>query len=308
MVEGLNARVLRRSSAPTGLWSRKNHDTSRKILVMKRLPGITERAIVLARGLGTRMRARDPSVQLTPEQQRAADSGVKAMMPLNGRPFLDFILGSLADAGIRFVALVVAPDHRALRRHYEVDAPPRRIRLDFVVQPEPLGTANAVLVTEPWVDRNAFLAMNADNLYPTAVLRELVSLGEPGLPAFEPGDLVASSNISAERIGSFASLEIDEGGYLVGIVEKPGKTDGESRRSRTVSMNCWRFDQRIFSACRKVPKSKRGEFELPEAVGLAVRQGVKFRAFPALGPVLDLSTRADAADVARRLASTIPHP
>src|SRR6185436_9284131 len=113
---------------------------------------MTDRAIVLARGLGTRMRAPDSSAQLTPEQRRAADSGVKAMMPLNGRPFLDFILSSLADAGIRFVALVVAPDHAVLRRYYQADAPPTRVRLDFVVQSEPIGTANAVLVTQAWVD------------------------------------------------------------------------------------------------------------------------------------------------------------
>jgi glucose-1-phosphate thymidylyltransferase len=258
------------------------------------------------------MRAPDSSAQLTPEQQRAADRGVKAMMPLNGRPFLDFILSSLADAGIRFIALVVAPDHALLQRYYQTDAPPTRVRLDFVVQPEPIGTANAVLVTEEWVDRNPFLAMNADNLYPVSVLRQLASLSEPGLPAFEPQALVESSNIPAERIRSFAVLDIDDEGYLVGIVEKPKvglpPEGGSHKSSRYISMNCWRFDHRIFAACREVPKSERGEFELPEAVGLAVRHGVRFRAFPARGPVLDLSTRADAADVARRLASTIPRP
>ena len=182
----------------------------------------TEHAVVLARGLGTRMRAPDSSAELTPEQQRAADTGMKTMMPVNGRPFLDFILGSLADADIRFVALVVAPDHAALRRYYEADGRPSRIRLDFVVQPEPLGTANAVLVTEPWVDGNPFLAMNADNLYPALALRQLTSLQEPGLPAFDAADLVESSNIPPERIRSFAILHVDEQGYLVGIVEKPG--------------------------------------------------------------------------------------
>ena len=272
---------------------------------------MTDRAIVLARGLGKRMRAPDSSAQLTAEQQRAADSGVKAMMPLNGRPFLDFILSSLADAGIRFVALVVAPDHAVLQRYYQTDAPPTRVRLDFVVQPEPIGTANAVLVTEEWVEGNSFLAVNADNLYPVPVLRELVSLSEPGLPAFEPEELVESSNIPAGRIGSFAVLDIDDEGHLLGIVEKPKAVlppEGGSHRTRRISMNCWRFDERIFQACREVPKSERGEFELPEAVGFAVRHGVKFKVFPARGPVLDLSTRADAADVARRLASTIPRP
>jgi hypothetical protein len=43
-------------------------------------------------------------------------------------------------------------------------------------------------------------------------------------------------------------------------------------------------------------------------VGLAIRRGVAFKTFPASGPVLDLSTRADAADVARRLADVSPKP
>jgi dTDP-glucose pyrophosphorylase len=278
----------------------------------------TGRAIVLARGLGTRMRAPDPSVHLTPEQQRAANTGVKAMMPLNGRPFLDFILSSVADAGVPRVALVVAPDHAALRRYYEIEAPPSRIAVDFVVQAEPLGTANAVLAAETWIAGEPFLALNADNLYPVDVLRRLALLSEPGLPAFDAEELVASSNIPPERIGSFAILEVDERDYLKRIVEKPAQDlpakdashmhDLRPLGERLISMNCWRFDQQIFSACRDVPKSARGEFELPEAVGIAVGQGAKFKTFRAPGPVLDLSTRADAADVARRLADISPRP
>jgi len=75
-----------------------------------------------------------------------------------------------------------------------------------------------------------------------------------------------------------------------------------------VSMNCWRFDTRIFAACRDVPRSPRGEYELPEAVGLAMRRGLRLRAVPARGPVLDLSRRADAGEVERRLAGAVPRP
>jgi dTDP-glucose pyrophosphorylase len=278
----------------------------------------TARAVVLARGLGTRMRAPDPAAPLTPEQQRIADAGLKAMIPLNGRPFLDYILSSLADAGIRDVALVVAPDHDSLWRYYESDAPPARVRVSFVVQAQPLGTADAVLAAERWVKGESFLTMNADNLYPVAALEALAALVDPGLPAFDPDDLVRSSNIPPERIRSFAFLEIDDRGYLTGIVEKPGNPDenlwrppsggSTSKGGRYISMNCWRFDERIFSACRDVSRSPRGEFEIPEAVGLAVRRGVPFKTFAARGPVLDLSTRADAADVARRLTGTLPRP
>jgi dTDP-glucose pyrophosphorylase len=285
----------------------------------------TTRAIVLARGLGTRMRAPDPSARLTPEQQRIADAGLKAMIPVNGCPFLDYILSSLADAGVRDVALVVAPEHDALRRYYESEAPPARVRVGFVVQDQALGTANAVLAAEPWVQREPFLAMNADNLYPVDALAALAALAEPGLPVFDPEDLMRSSNIPAERLRSFAILETDDRGYLTGIVEKP---ESEVRPKQVlpprkvlppkqvlppkggsyISMNCWRFDERIFQACRDVPRSVRGEFEIPEAVGVAVRRGVAFKTFPARGPVLDLSTRADATDVARRLAGVSPRP
>jgi glucose-1-phosphate thymidylyltransferase len=268
------------------------------------------RAIILARGLGTRMRAHDARVTLTADQQRAADAGHKAMMPIHGRPFLDYAISAVADAGVDRVALVVAPDADALRRYYEDVAPPSRVRLEFVVQPEARGTADAVLCAQAWTDGQPFLAMNSDNLYPISALRDLVALDEPGLPGFEADDLVRTSNIPRERIASFALLDVDTAGYLRSIVEKPGSPSYPSRPSypSLVSMNVWRFDPRIFDACRDVRRSARGEFELPEAVGLAVARGVPFRVVSATGPVLDLSRRADAADVERRLDGVEPRP
>jgi glucose-1-phosphate thymidylyltransferase len=287
------------------------------------------RAVVLARGLGSRMRQDDGSARLSPQQAAAAAAGHKAMMPINGRPFLDYLLSALADAAVTDVALVVAPDHERLRRHYVADAPPSRLRMAFIVQPEALGTADAIAATRSWVGDEPFLAMNSDNLYPVAALRDLAALDEPGLPAFDVEDLIASSNIPPDRVRSFATIDVDQHGYLTGIVEKPkedlppegGSHETEPvasafrrkhqlirRKHQLISMNCWRFDARIFDACRDVPRSARGELELPEAVGLAVRRGVRFRAVPARGPVLDLSRRADAADVERRLAGTVPSP
>jgi glucose-1-phosphate thymidylyltransferase len=267
---------------------------------------MTTRAIVLARGLGRRMREADPAAPLSPRQAAAAAAGHKAMMPIHGRPFLDYLLSALADAGLRQVALVVAPDHEMLRRHYVETAPPSRVAVHFIVQPEAIGTANAIAGVRSWVGGEPFLAMNADNLYPVPALRDLASLDEPGLPAFELEELIQSSNIPPERVRSFARIEVEADGYLAAIVEKP--VDLVLPRRLLISMNCWRFDTRIFDACRDVPRSARGEFELPEAVGLALARGVRFKAVPARGPVLDLSRRADAADVERRLAGAVPAP
>src|SRR5215212_4131517 len=102
---------------------------------------LTTRAIVLAGGLGKRMRQHDDGAVLSEEQRLAADTGVKSLLPMGGRPFLDYVLWSLVDAGVTEVGLVVAPDHERLRDYYRVTAPPERLRLDFVVQQRPLGTA-----------------------------------------------------------------------------------------------------------------------------------------------------------------------
>jgi glucose-1-phosphate thymidylyltransferase len=250
------------------------------------------------------MRAADPGARLTPDQQRAADAGVKAMMPVNGRPFLDYVLSSLADAGITDAAIIVAPDHEDIRRYYAHDVRPARLRIGFVVQEQPLGTAHALLCAEAWAGGEPFLAINGDNLYPAAALRSLLELEEPGLAAFDREDLIRSGNIPADRIRAFAIIEVDARGYLARIVEKPPQDTHQ--QSRLISMNCWRFDRRIFSACRAVTQSERGEFELPQAVGVALSAGVAFRAVEARGAVLDLSRRADAAVLADLLAPVVP--
>ena len=71
-----------------------------------------------------------------------------------------------------------------------------------------------------------------------------------------------------------------------------------------VSMNVWAFDRDIFEPCRTVRPSPRGELELPVAVQHAIDDyGRRFRVMPMSAPVLDLSSRADIAGVADRLAT-----
>ena len=147
-----------------------------------------------------------------------------------------------------------------------------------------------------------FSSLNADNLYPASCLSALIDLDGPGLPGFERDELVRSSGIPASRVGSFALLEVGPDGTLRDIVEKPGEAAAAGAGPRAlVSMNVWRFDERIFGVCRDVARSARGEFELPEAVRLAIRRGVEFRVVPAHGPVLDLSRREDVPAVAALL-------
>lgn len=264
---------------------------------------MTERAVILARGLGTRMRRADPGAALDPAQKALADAGMKALIPVgSGRPFLDFVLDTLANAGLTRICLVVAPDHELLRRRYREELSLERITIDFAVQAEPRGTADAVLAAEAWTAGEPFVVLNSDNDYPVSALRALASLDTPGVIAFGREGLLSTGQIPAERIAAFALLDLD-GDRLVRIVEKPdAATVAAMGPGARVSMNCWRFDARMFDACRRVPLSPRGEYELPQAVQLALREGL-FDVTAVLSdePVLDLSRRADVSVVARLL-------
>jgi glucose-1-phosphate thymidylyltransferase len=266
------------------------------------------KAVVLARGKGTRMRSAGGLAAADTAQAKVADTGVKGMIPFR-RPFLDYVVSALADAGCRGVCLVIGPEHEVVREHYERH-PPERVRVSYAIQEEARGTADAVLAARAFAAGDPFLVLNSDNYYPVDVLRALVRLDGQGLPAFRRSTLVTESNIDPDRLRSFAMLTIDRDGYLLDIVEKPDSdTFARYGDDVRVSMNCWRFGPSIFEACASIPPSARGEVELPNAVRHAVRvMGERYRAIPIDAGVLDLSRRDDIAEVERRLAHVDPRP
>lgn len=269
------------------------------------------KALLLARGMGRRMQAAGDAAALSAPQRAAAASGAKGMMPIGagGRPFLDYVLSALADAGCRDICLVVAPDHQAMTEYFAGPGRPSRVRLSYAVQPVADGTARAVLAGQDFAGQDPFLVLNADNLYPAGVLQALVALDSPGLPAFDREALVGDSGFPADRVAAFALLDVDPRGHLRGIVEKPAAARLAAAGAHAlVSMNVWRFDHRIFAACSGVAISARGEYELPEAVALAIATGVRFRVIRARGAVLDLSRRGDIPVVSARLAGLEPRP
>lgn len=257
-------------------------------------------AVILAGGLGTRMRKQADGAAVTAEQAAAADRGQKAMIPV-GRPFLDYVMSSLADAGIRRICVVVSPDHEVIAHRYRVEQVPTRFELTLAVQATPRGTADAVLSAQDTVGDESFLVVNSDNLYPAAALRALADLDGMGLIGYEREALVRDSNIEPERIARYAVLWADQQGCLTRIIEKPDPAVAAAPGA-LISMNSWRFGPAIFEACRSIPRSPRGELEIQDAVAWAIaNREARFRVLPFAGGVLDLSHRGDIAEVARRV-------
>ncbi len=263
-----------------------------------------DKAVILARGLGTRMRKEDGLADLSADEIAVANTGVKAMIPID-RPFLDYVISGLADAGYRHVCLVIGPEHTEFRAYYE-NLETRRVNISFAIQVEPKGTADAVLAAEEFAAGEPVLIINSDNYYPTSSLAALRELDcDNGLVGFEREGMFADSNISPERIAKFAVIAVDEAGNMVRIIEKPSPEDIEALDQPVrISMNCWRMGPKIYDACRSIGPSPRGELEVTDAVQYAIDNlDQTFAVVNVSAPVLDLTSRTDIVGVKKALAS-----
>ncbi|MFC0672464.1 nucleotidyltransferase family protein [Brachybacterium hainanense] len=268
-------------------------------------PAPVRKAVVLARGLGTRMRRADADAQLSDAQAAVAASGVKALIDV-GRPFLDYVVSALADAGITEVCLVIGPEHEALR-DYAAATSGGRVRVVTAVQEEPRGTADAVAAARDFAGSDRVIVLNSDNYYPAEALSALAAAPGTALLGFDRAALVERSNIPAERIRAFALVAVDEGereGLLADIVEKPDEqTLAAYGEQAPVSMNAWLFTPAVFDACARTELSPRGELEIIDTVRLLLADGEPITVVPAAVGVLDMSSRGDVTAVQDALAA-----
>lgn len=276
--------------------------------------GYTQKAIVLAAGLGTRMQRSAEAAGVSSETDHAARIGLKGMIHLHGRPFLDYQIQNLIDAGADDICLVVSSHRNELHDRYEhmsdhLDS----VKLSLVEQKEPRGTADALLAAEGFAGSDNFLLINGDNLYPLSALSKLRSTEPPAVVLFDRSALIRG-NIPGERIAEMALTEVDEGGYLREIVEKP---DDNSTLSLSVtagvSMNCWHFTTLIFTACRSIsPHPVRRELEVPTAALYQIEHlDLGIKALQSEEPVLDLSRIDDISaleEFTRGIHITLPDP
>src|SRR5688572_24637765 len=106
-------------------------------------------AIVLAAGLGTRLR---PHTERTP----------KPLLPVQGRPILDWILGALPRSVDRIVVVVhyladQVRDYLKTQKHFPA--------YEAVFQEKPQGTGDALRQCHGQIKSDRFLVLNGDDLF-----------------------------------------------------------------------------------------------------------------------------------------------
>lgn len=110
---------------------------------------VTE-AIVLAGGLGTRLRSAVPDLP-------------KCMAPVAGMPFLHYVISFYRQQGIDRFIFSLGYRHEIIEKWLQESFP--ELEIDIVIEAEPLGTGGAVQLALEKVRSNDVLILNGDTLF-----------------------------------------------------------------------------------------------------------------------------------------------
>jgi NDP-sugar pyrophosphorylase family protein len=203
--------------------------------------GVPMDAVIMAAGLGTRLR---PHTLHTP----------KPLLPIRGRPLLDWTLGALPGAVDRVLIVV-----HYLADQIETYLTDQEHFVDYQVvrQEAPRGTGDALRACRPYLRSDRFLALNGDDLYGAQDLHALAQC--------TAGLLVQP--VDDPRRWGIAFLRPD--GTLDRLVEKP---DLDVRQ--LANTGAYLFPRDVFETTLSL--SSRGEYEITDYVSaLAKRQPVQ---------------------------------
>jgi NDP-sugar pyrophosphorylase family protein len=158
-------------------------------------------AIILAGGFGTRLRGVLPELP-------------KLLAPVNGRPFLRYLIDRLESAGVREVVLCTG--YRADQIRAEFARCPTPLTLKFSHETQPLGTGGAVRQALEATDAATFLVLNGDSYIDCPLQPFIAWHKQHGLP----GSLLLTHVADAARFGT---VETDERGLIRAFREKEGQ-------------------------------------------------------------------------------------
>jgi NDP-sugar pyrophosphorylase family protein len=202
-------------------------------------------AIILAAGLGTRLRPHTLSIP-------------KPLLPIQGRPILDWTLGALPPSVTRVIVVV-----NYLAEQIEAFMKGQKRFADWVPvrQESPRGTGDALRSCRGKVMADRFLVLNGDDLYGSADLDALSQ---------KPAGLLVHPVDEPKKFGIVFSRP---DGTLERMVEKPDLTGRQMANIGAYLFPRWAMDIDL-------PLSPRGEYEITDAVS-KVADAEPFYAVPA---------------------------
>lgn len=203
------------------------------------------KAIILSAGEGSRMR---PLTLTKP----------KTMLPVAGKPIIQYNIESLRDNGITDILLIVRYKEEIVRNYFG-DGSDFGVNISYKTQKDFLGTANAISYGEDFID-DSIIVLNGDIILDDEIIHEIIKKYN----YLSPDTLMLLTEV--EDPSAFGVVEI-ENGNIKNIVEKPKREDAPSN---LVNAGIYIFNKDIFDKIRETEISERGEYEITDSVSLQI--------------------------------------
>lgn len=240
-------------------------------------------AIVPAAGLGTRFL---PATKTVP----------KELLPVVDTPGIELVAAEAAEAGAERLVIITSEGKDGVVAHFvedlvlegtleargkkamlaKVRRAPGLIKVESVVQAEPLGLGHAISCVEPTLaaDEDAVMVLLPDDLVlPTGVLETMSQVR-----AQYGGTVLCAIEVTPDEISAYGVFDVEPvpGGdspdvlKVNGMVEKPKAKDAPSMLA---AAGRYVLDRAIFDALRRIDRGAGGEVQLTDGIALLIKEG-----------------------------------
>tara|TARA_B110000003_G_scaffold272932_1_gene309746 strand:+ start:1446 stop:2261 length:816 start_codon:yes stop_codon:yes gene_type:complete len=255
-----------------------------------------KQAIIPLAGLGTRL------LPLT-------SVFAKELLPINGKPGIEYIIEECIDAGINEIIFIISKKKIMIKNYFYNDTfyknilkkkkDPRIINeykkilkykkmIKFVYQDKPLGTGDAVLKTIKYIKNDYFLMLLPDDL----IIKSNCSKSMISLHKKYKTSVMASMKVNKKDVSRWGiyniKRRINKSNFLINsVVEKPKQNKAPSNNA---VIGRYILPKLIFQKLLKLKPGKGGEIHITDAIQSLIKDNHKFIGHSFSGKYLDCGT------------------
>ena len=253
-------------------------------------------AIIPLAGLGTRL------LPLT-------SVFAKELLPINGRPGIEYILDECIEAGIKEVVFIISKKKEMIKNYFHNDFFYKKVikkkrdlrimkeyrkilkykkMIKFVYQDKPKGTGDAVLQTKKYIKDKFFLMLLPDDLIiKRNCSRDMINIHKKTKASIMASMKVKKSNTSRWGIYSIKK-KINKNNFLISdVIEKPMVKDAPSNNA---VIGRYILPKEIFKKLKKQKKGRGGEIHITDSIKSLINDGKPFIGHQFTGKYLDCGT------------------